>query len=1113
MKKLFVFIYLVVTFYSCQEGDPERMVSGDAPTFSMISPDQTGIFFKNEVFEDAARQIYHYDYFYNGGGVALGDINNDGLTDIFFAGNDVKSRLYLNKGDMQFEDITESAGIKGGQWATGVSFTDINEDGWLDIYVCHSGPYNDSEQLRNKLYVNNGDNTFSERASQYGVDDDSYSTQAVFFDMDKDGDLDLFVLNHSWINYGNSIQELEEKLFNVAPEVQRRSSNTLYRNEGNGKFTDITQESGLYGLGFGLGVAVTDLNEDGLLDIYVANDYYKPDFFFLNNGGGRFTESLNSISSHTSFYSMGCDAADFNNDGLVDLGIVDMTPSDHFRNKTLMESMDVERFRYLTKEKKYLPQYMFNTLHLNREGGKFSEIGLMSGVSQTDWSWAFLFGDWDNDGWKDICITNGYKRDTKDQDWALELNQRYKAEGKSPEVYFDHLQNAASNPVVNYIYRNMGGDENGHPFYFKDVSEKWGFDQPSFSQGLAYGDLDNDGDLDLVINNLDREAFIYRNNTQEKGGGNFFQLSLTDDRLSRVLHSRVTVKTPEGKQYAEYSFVRGYQSSMEHRLHFGLGSADHIESVEIEWPDGSFTRIEDPAINRHLIVPRSKMEGGTKPSTGVSPLFMDISGQARGLNFIHVENDFDDFEKEVLLPQKMSTLGPCLAVGDVNRDGLTDFYVGGAKGQSGSIFFQTAQQGPVRSANPVFFEDRKFEDLGAIFIDLDSDGDLDLYVCSGGGGDVSSDPTLLQDRLYINDGLGTFKRNTSSSPAIRSSTDHVSAMDWDKDGDADLFVGGRNIPGEYPRSADSYLLENRNGILVDVTSEKAPVLKQFGLITSSVWMDVDNDGLVDLITAGEWMPLSVLLQKNGRFVPDTTDRGFHQKGWWYSLGMADLDKDGDLDIVAGNLGLNNKFHASEEKPFHVFSNDFDDNGTLDIVLSKHYKDGLAPVRGKECSSEQMPFLKEKFPSYAQFASAYLPEIYGQDKLEEAIHYEVDQFASGYYENDGNGNFIWHPLPAEAQMGPIMDLILFDFDSDGNMDIALAGGIHNTEVETPAYDANKGLILKGDGTGKFKPLSVRESGFYAPGNVKETALFFLAGNRPAILVANNNGPVQIFAWTR
>lgn len=1113
-RSLLSLVFVVILTQACQEA-PEQVkitVDADAPLFTKLNPADTGIDFQNTSIESRDRHLGFYDYFYNGSGVAIGDLNNDGLNDVFFAGNDAPNKLYINEGDFKFKDVSKKAGIISNRWSTGVTLVDINKDGFLDVYVCNSGPYLDSAVLANQLYINNGDLTFTESALKYGVADPSYSSQSVFFDMDADGDLDLFVMNHSLFNYGKTIQEWEQKIESLEPDVYKKSCSTLYRNDGNGRFTDITEAAGMYRPGYGLGVAVTDLNEDGWLDIYVANDYYIPDFLFFNQGDGTFVENIKSKFSHTSFYAMGCDAADFNNDGLIDLVVADMTPSDHYRNKTLMESMNTELFSFLTEKRNAVPQFMYNSLHLNRGQGNFSEIAHLTGMAQTDWSWAALLFDLDNDRQKDLLITNGFKRDTKDQDWSNAVKARFDKDGRDPGIYYEELLKANSVPVSNYVFQNTGS------LGFSNKTKEWGFDDPSFSNGAAYGDLDNDGDLDLVVNNLESQAFLYRNNTSEKGLSHYIQFELKQGNTNNgVLNSKVKLYAGGETQLVEYSFTRGYLSGMQPLAHFGLGDATQVEKAEIIWPDGRITTISNPAIDTKHIIDRNEATGVLSSKESAGPgLFFDIAGQARGLTFQHQENAFNDFETEILLPHMQSTLGPSLAVGDVNGDGMEDFYVGGAKGQPGELYIQTIAEGLTKSSQAAFAPDGKYEDLGSEFFDADGDGDLDLYVASGGGADLGTEGSMYQDRLYLNSGDGNFSKASGRLPRITASTAVIEPQDWDNDGDMDLFVAGRTTPGKYPLPPRSYLLQNNGGRFTDVTVQMAPDLVNPGMVTGASWSDINSDGKKDLMVVGEWMGVLAFENTGSQLKNVSEAMGLEDSaGWWYSIASGDFDKDGDEDFIIGNLGLNNKFQPKPGKPLHIFSNDFDDNGTLDIVLSKMYKGNLTPVRGKECSTEQMPFLEEKFPMYSGFASSTLEQIYGPEKLNSALHYEVKSFASVMLVNKGDGSFEKRELPREAQISPIVDMVVYDFDKDGNLDVVIGGNMYNTEVETPAYDAGKGLYLKGLGDGTFLPLpKIQDSGIFMPLNTKDLALLHVGGEqRPTILTANNNSRLQLFAWTR
>lgn len=1093
--------------FSCQKDGSGKITGDSGQQFTLMPTSHTGIGFENFVQESATRGITFYEYFYTGAGVAVGDVNNDGLPDIFFTGNDAQNKLYLNKGDFKFEDISKTAGIQNAKWGTGVTMVDINQDGWLDIYVCNAGPSLSANTMRNDLYINNKNNTFTEQAERYGIDDHSRSIQASFFDIDRDGDLDLWVMNHALRRRGEGAVEWFERANALDPVDYNRECTTLYRNDGNGKFTDISKAAGVQKIGFSLGISVNDFDENGFLDVYIANDYFIPDFMFLNNGDGTFTDKINNKLGHTSYFAMGCDAADFNNDGLTDLAVLDMTPADHVRNKVLMASMGVSTFYYLTGILNYKPQYMMNTFCVNNGFGVMSDIGLFAGVAQTDWSWAPLFADFDNDGWKDFMVTNGYKKDTKNNDWLISLNKLREEKGDdyTTNDYFEHLQKADVTPVPNSIFKNINGLE------FDDKTKDWGFSAPSFSNGAAYTDLDQDGDLDLVINNLDQAAFVYKNNSREKKEGNYMQVQLTDGPTNNsVMYSKINIYYGDQMQSVDYALTRGYQSSVEPLAHFGLGDTDKIDRMEIIWTDGKKSTIQNPAINQRHLIDKQNTPAQTFKKEKTVPRFANISKRYLQPQFEHKENTFNDFEKEILLPHSQSTLGPALAVGDVNGDKLEDFYVGGAKDQAGVLYVQNGSGQFSGQSSSAFTQTSAHEDTGARFLDIDGDGDLDLYVASGGGGDLEGAEPLLQDRLYLNDGKGNFNYKKDRLPRITSSTKAIAPMDWDEDGDLDIFVGGRTTPGQYPLAPTSYLLVNEGGIFTNQTATLAPDLETIGMVTAAEWLGKD------LMVVGEWMPITLFENTGNGFENNTRSLGLENStGWWSSLLKSDLDGDGDEDFVVGNIGLNNKFHPSSEKPLYVYANDFDENGQLDIVLSKIYNGKKVPVRGKECSTDQMPFIAEKFPTYEGFATASLEEIYDEKQLSSSVNYEVTNFSSVYLENKGNGNFVMTPLPSEAQLAPVNGIVALDFDKDGIKDLVLGGSVKNTEVETPTYDSGKGLFLKGVGDGTFTTsLKIEDSGLFLHRDLKDLAMIYVgAEKRPGFLVANNDDVLELVVWRR
>ena len=1106
--KILLLLLLIASLINCNtfSTDSTEAYNGSTPLFSSLTSIETGIDFSNTIWEDINHNIAGYDYYYNGGGVAIGDINNDKLPDIFFTGNNVRNKLYINKGNLRFEDISSKAGIEFDTWSTGVTMVDINSDGFLDIYVCNSGPYPNKESRTNQLFINHGNETFTEQAEAYGIANTGYSTQASFFDYDKDGDLDLFVMNHSLRDF-TFLKEWFVRISQMSPEEKLEHSGNLYRNNGNNTFTNITEAAGLYGPAFGLGLITSDLNHDGWIDIYIANDYELPDYMFINNKDGTFLESLSGRISHTSYFSMGADAADFNNDGLLDLGIVDMTPDDHVRNKVMMASMDVDLFRVLTDSLNFQSQYMFNALQVNRGDGYFSEIALSSGVAKTDWSWSAMFADFDNDGFKDFLVTNGFRKDTRNNDFIQELADATKSieEIEKRKVVFELLQKAESNPVPNYLFKNNGN------YSFEDKSSAWGLDQPSFSNGAAYADLDLDGDLDLIINNIDEKAFVFENIVSDYRNGNHIRFELLDySEKKPAYNSKITVHHGDKLQYAELHPVRGYQSSVENIIHFGLQDESEVDSVIIEWFRGSTTVMRNLKANKKYTISQKEAKTYTNNKKSTIPQFSSIYLANSENQFKHHENNFDDFEMEILLPHRQSTLGPFIAVGDVNGDSKEDYFVGGAKGQAGQLHIQALNVGFTQATNQPWIADKDCEDMGVVLFDFDGDEDLDLYVASGGGGEYKTNDQRLQDRLYLNDGSGNFKKANNTLPRMRTSSGRVKVADFDRDGDLDLFVAGRTNPGKYPLPADSYILRNDDGVFTDVTDDLIPQLRQFGMVTDATWVDYNGDGLLDLFTVGEWMAIHCFKNTGKGFEEVTEDLGLGQKtGWWYSIASADFDNDGDYDLIAGNIGKNNKFQPNSQKPLHIYCNDFDDNGTLDIVLSKNYKDNLVPIRGKECSTAQMPFVSENYPTFKSFAKASLSDIYGEEKLSNALHYSANSFHSYYIENMGDDGFIFHELPVEAQLAPINAILAEDFNNDGNMDVLLIGNNFQTEVETPKYDAGKGLFLSGNGDGSFETsLNHLETGIRLDLDSRDIKKIHLDKNDvDVILVSNNNDAIQ------
>ncbi len=1098
---LLVFIPVISLFFSCES--PRKEADSNQPKiFELLDPQAAGVTFENRLHENDSINYFTYPYIYMGGGVAVGDINNDGLQDLYFTGNMVSNKLYLNKGDMKFEDITEKAGVESDdRWITGVTMADVNADGFLDIYVSVSGVFNTT---KNQLFVNNGDMTFSERAEEFGIADDGNSTQGTFFDYDKDGDLDLYVANYPPASF--KTQNVTYRFF--MDEAINEKSDHLYKNNGDGTFSDVTETAGLTSYGLSLSATVGDFDQNGWPDIYVSNDFATPDYFYFNNGDGTFTDKVRPTTQHIAFYGMGVDVADYNNDGLLDLMQVDMTPEDNRRSKANMASMNPPKF-WEGVNLGFHYQYMQNSLQLNNGIGTdslphFSDISRLAGVALTDWSWSPLFADLDNDGWKDLVVSNGTRRDINNKDYFKKIDGKtYFGKQEDNKDYLELTYKMPSETIDNYAFKNNGD------LSFQTVTKDWGLSFKSYSNGSSYADLDNDGDLDIIINNIDTVIALFENKTVDMGLANYLRFELKGPNNNQFgIGASITLENNDSIQYQEHTLTRGFQSSVEPRIHFGVGQKDAVQKVTVTWPDGKKQVLENVTANQVVTVNYSE---ANLPETRAkelkeTQLFTDITEEIK-LNHRHKENDHNDFDMEVLLPHKMSQFGPTIAVADINGDQLEDFFIGGAKDTSGVFFLQNSDGSFSEMVSEMLIADKRSEDMGCEFFDADGDGDLDLYVVSGGNEYKASHP-LYQDRLYLNDGKGQFEKAVDALPEMITSGSKVIPADFDKDGDLDLFVGGRQVPKSYPIPAKSYILRNDGGKFTDVTAEIAPDLVAPGMVTTALWIDYDNDDLLDLVITGEWMPITFFKNTGGKFENMTEAYGFEKStGWWFSLAAGDFDKDGDMDLIAGNNGLNYKYQANENESFDVYAYDYDKNKKLDIVLG-YYNDGVQyPVRGRQCSSEQVPAIEYKFRDYNSFADANLSEIYSTQDLEASLHYQVWNFASSYIENRGNGNFEMRKLPNDVQMSAINGMIIEDFNLDGNLDVLTAGNLFVSEVETTRNDASYGKLLLGDGKGNFKAMPYTKSGFFAPYDAKDLAMINTP-NGKLILVANNDWKTQV-----
>ncbi|QCX01455.1 hypothetical protein FGM00_15570 [Aggregatimonas sangjinii] len=1098
-RKTSLLFSMLLLALSCGQKEPTL--------FKLLDASQTGIDFKNTIQENDSINIFEYMNVYTGAGVAVGDIDNDGLVDVYFSGNMVSGRLYRNLGNFKFEDITESAGIENNRWGTGATMVDINQDGLLDIYVCVSGGSALAERA-NMLYINNGPSadtgqpTFTESAQQYGLADTRQSMHAAFFDYDKDQDLDMYLLvNPAAYEYKVNVSQ---------PRVldgTALSNDRLYRNDGNGKFTDVSVDTGILVEGYGLGVGISDINDDSWPDIYISNDFIGNDILYINQKDGTFKDEITEHIKHTSYAGMGNDLADIDNNGKPDILVLDMRPEDNKRQKLIISSTGYDRFQ-LMLEAGYQAQYSRNTLQLNQGMNTFSEIGFLAGISSTDWSWSPLLADYDNDGHKDLYVTNGFLRDLGNLDYI-----HYQGIYDNPLGTIDAKIKQKRNSIrelpkadlINYAYRNKGGAS------FKKTSEKWGITERSCSNGAAYADLDNDGDLDLLVNNIDRPAFVYENRSEKQTGNNFLRLKLQGKRGNlQGIGAKVKITTATSSQFYQHFLSRGYESSVDPIIHFGLGKEDAIQKLEIWWPDSSYEHIAALQPNQLITLSQSEAMGPeSAPKNIETPaLFTDVT-DSLGVNFTHKEDNLVDFKRQPILPHMHSRNGSGLAVADVNRDGLEDFFIGGASGQQGALHLQKPD-GTFEITPQDFGSD--YEDMGALFFDANGDDYPDLYVVSGGvtrSGDY-------QDRLYLNDGQGSFQVS-QALPKIAVSGSSVSAADYDKDGDLDLFVGGRVNPGAYPMPVRSYLLENNasenpTNLKFKDISNNVHGFDTLSMVTAGLWTDYDNDGWTDLIVVGEFMPITFFHNEEGKLVITEISGLQKSEGWWNSINGGDFDQDGDIDYLLGNLGLNTKYRASAEEPLCIYASDFDKDGSIDPVMC-YFIDGVNQLaHGRDELIGQINAMRGRFKTYESYANATFKTSFLPEELEKAYVVKSHNFASSYLENLGNGQFQLTPLPLAVQAAPIEGIVVLDIDGDGYLDALLTGNSYATEAATGRYDAFTGAFLRGNGTGGFDVVPLEKSGFLNDSDASGLAVLRGASGASLIIAANNNDSTKVFAIT-
>lgn len=1092
-------------FWACQNESDIADDTNEKPLFTLLPASETGVDFNNQLTEALNTNVLMYEYFYNGGGVAVGDLNGDDLEDIYFTGNMTDNKLYLNKGNLKFEDITKKSYVNGrpGPWKTGTTLVDINGDNRMDIFVCYSGKLAGKKRIP-QLFINQGNNKdsipiFKDEAYAYGLRDSTYCTQAYFFDYDRDGDLDMLQLNHNPTRISN-INDSRIKALMEQKDSQKGTR--LFQNADN-TFVDVSAKAGILNsvLSYNLSAAVSDVNNDGWPDIYIANDYLVPDYLYINNQNGTFTDNLGQSMQHTSKFSMGNDAADINNDGLTDIVSLDMLPEDNRRQKLLFAPDNYEKFDMFVRAG-FHRQYMRNMLQLNNGNGTFSEVGQLSGISNTDWSWSALAADYDNDGWKDIFVTNGYLRDYTNMDFLKYMTDYLRRKGAS--IYrkdlFELVQKIPASNVVNYIFKNKNG------LQFENKQTAWGITQPSNSNGAAYADLDNDGDLDLVINNINSTAFVYKNNATEKGNANYIKVKLKGgDKNTQGVGTKVFVYCDGDVQLVEQMPERGYQSSVSPLLHFGTGSAKMADSVKVKWLSGACQTLYNVNAGESLVVDEGNAVKSEATSVSTEVLFSPI---ASPINYRQPVYKINDYKRQPLLVNPLSFQGPFIKKIDIDQDGLEDIFVGGGPEEPAQLFLQAKGESFVLQPQTAFEGNKSSTDTDAAFFDANNDGNIDVYIAYGGYNSYSPNDSLLQDRLYLNDGNSNFTRSRDALPQSFISSSCVKECDINGDGFQDLFVGGRVIPGRYPEIPESrILINNGRGHFEDQTMNIAPGIQKLGMIADALWVDLNGDEEKDLIVVGEWMPITVFINEAGKLQNRTSDY-FDKEyaGWWNTIRTGDYNGDGITDIVVGNMGLNNQFKASFDQPAELFYNDFDGNGAVDPILSFYTQDVSYPYISRDELLGQLPVMGSRFPNYKSYADAGLKEIFTERERSDMKLLKANCLETVLFTGNKNHQFVKMNLPLQAQFAPVFSITNIDFDKDGDLDLLLCGNINKARLRFGNSDANYGVLLENDGKANFKYIDQKRSGLRIKGDVRSTVVL-----SDKIVFGINQQPLQAYKF--